>query len=52
MSGKPMLCNDSTLARNARDVGSIPTLGTMLLIFLTLTILVAMTMILYKLHTV
>ena len=51
-SGKPMRCNGSTLARNAKDVGSILTLGTIFPIFVTLMRLVAVAMILYKLHTV
>ena len=36
-SGKPTWCNRSTLARNARDVGSGPALGTVFLIFITPT---------------
>ena len=32
-----MLCNPSTLAQNARDVGSIPALGTIFPIFVTPT---------------
>ena len=43
---------DSTLAWNARDVGSIPALSTIFLIFITPTLLVAVTIILYKLCTV
>ena len=42
----------STLTRNARDVGSIPTLGTIFLIFITPTTPVDWTMILYKLGVV
>ena len=42
----------SRLAQNARDVDSISTLGTIFLIFITPTTLVAMIMILYKLCTV
>ena len=34
-SGKPTWCNGSTLARNARDVGLSPALGTVFLIFIT-----------------
>ena len=48
----PTLCYGSTLAWNARDVGSIPGLGTLFPIFITHTILLAMTMVLYKLHAV
>ncbi len=43
-SGKPTWCNGSTLARNARDVGSSPALGTEFPIFITPTTLVAVTM--------
>ena len=39
----------SALALHAKDEGSIPTLGAMFPIFITHMILVAMTMILYKL---
>ena len=39
-------------ARNARDVGPITTLAGILLIFTTPTILVSVTVIMYKLHTV
>ena len=46
---EPMRCNGSTLARNARDVGSIPSLVTIFPIFVTPMTLVAVTMILYKL---
>ena len=42
----------STLAWNARDVGLIPALGAIFPIFITLTTLVVVTIILYKLHTV
>ena len=42
----------STLARNAKDVGSIPTLAAIFHIFITPTMLVALTMILYKLCAV
>ena len=42
----------STLAWNARDVGSIPALGTEFGSFITPTTLVAVTMILYKLSAV
>ena len=41
-----------TLAWNARDVGSIPALGTIFRIFITFTTLVALTMILNKLCAV
>ena len=40
------------MAQNARDVGSIPTLGIIFPIFITPTILVAATMIMYKLQPV
>ena len=36
-SGKPMWCNGSILARNARDVGSSPALGIIFPIFVTPT---------------
>ena len=49
---EPMWCNGTTLAQNARDVGSIPVLATIFSIFITLTTLIAMTMILYKLRAV
>ena len=42
----------STLALNARDVCSIPTLGTIFPIFVTPTTLVAVTRVLYKLCAV
>ena len=42
----------STLAQNARDVGSIPTLGIIFPIFITPMTLVAVTMILYKVSVV
>ena len=42
----------STLAWNARDVCSIPTVGTIFPMFITSMTLVAMIMILYKLCTV
>ena len=45
MSGKPMWCNGSTMAQNARDVGLSPAQGTVFLIFVTPMALVAMTMI-------
>ena len=38
-SGKPMWCNGSTLAQNARDVGLTPTRGTTFPIFITLATL-------------
>ena len=41
----------SPLAQNAKDVGLIPTLGTLFPIFITSMALVAITMILYKLQT-
>ena len=48
---EPMWCYGSTLARNARDVGSIPALDTMFNItFVAPMPLVAATRILYKLH--
>ena len=37
ISGKPKLCNGSTPAWNARDAGSVPTLGTIFPIFITPT---------------
>ena len=40
----------STLAQNARDEGLIPILGAIFPIFITPTTLVAVTVILYKLH--
>ena len=43
-----MWCNWSTLAWNAKDMGSSPALGTVFPIFIKPMILVAMTMILYK----
>ena len=42
----------TTLALNARDMGSIPTPDTIFPMFITPSTLVAMTMILYKLHAV
>ena len=48
--GKPSWCNGSTLAWNARDLGSSPTLGTVFPIFIKPMTLVAVTMILYKLQ--
>ena len=45
-SGKSTLCNGSTLAWNARDVGLSPVLGTIFPIFITPTTVVPMTMIL------
>ena len=42
----------STLARNAIDVGSIPTLGAIFTIFITPMTLIAVTVILFQLHTV
>ena len=43
-SGKPTWCNGSTLAWNARDVHSSPALVTVFPIFITPTMLVAVTM--------
>ena len=43
-SAKLIWCNGSTLAQNARVVGSSPALGTIIPIFITPTTLVAMTM--------
>ena len=43
-SGKPMWWNGSTLAQNTRDVGSIPTLGTIFPIFITTTTITMMMM--------
>ena len=43
-SGKPMWCNGSTMARDARDVGSSPARGTIFPIFVIPTTLVAVTM--------
>ena len=42
---EPTWCSGSTLAQNARDVGSSPTLGTVFHIFVTSTTLVTRTMI-------
>ena len=47
ISGSPCGVMVITLAQNAKDMGSIPTLGTIFPIFITLTTLVAVIMVLY-----
>ena len=47
-----MCCNASTMARNTRDVGLSPALGTIFPIFITPMTLVAVTMMLYNLLSV